>query len=179
MAVTHLGSKTVGAINIGVTLALPALAAALADLLARLAALTAQFTANVALLASLPDPTELAAAIAAAAAAAVGTITDIITNIPGPIASAQVSLGAELGLLNGIRIALEDVVNTLKAAVSAGGVHAFSVDTTNTAVAGELAAALTGGLPGGGVPTARVRGVLLLTEDPAAFAALSTVLLTG
>jgi hypothetical protein len=180
MSVTHLGSKSVGAINIGVsTIALPQLSALLADLLSRIAALQGQVTANLALIATLPDPAAMAAAIAAAAAAAVSQIAAIITSIPAPLVSANVTLGVDLAGLQSLLVALQLAVDTLTAAVSAGGVHAFRVDSTAAAVAGELSALTSGGMPGGGLPGARVYGVVLLTESPAAFSALSTVLLTA
>lgn len=176
MSVTYLGGKSVGQVCIGVAAAVPALSASLSELLARLANLQGQVTANLALLATLPDPVALAAAIEAAALAAVTQIANIIASIPAPLIQANASLGVDIAALISLRDLLVSLVADLSAAISAGGIHAWSVDSTAAAVGGELAAALSGGVPGA-LPNARVQGLLVLTDSPASFAALSKVLL--
>lgn len=176
MSVTLLGTKSVGQVCIGVAAALPVLASSLSDLLGRIANLQGQIAANLAILATPPDPVGLATAITAAAAAAASQIANIIAAIPAPIVSANVSLAADVAALLTLKASLETVVSTLTAAVSAGGVHVWSVDSTAGAVAGEVSAALSS-IPGSPLPSARVQGVVLLCVDPATAAALSTVLL--
>lgn len=176
MSVTYLGSKSIGQVCIGVAVAVPALSASLSELLARIANLQGQITANLALLASPPDPLALAAAIEAAAMAAVSQIASIIASIPAPLISANVSLGLDVAALLSLADLLRTLVADLSGALSAGGIHAWSVDSTAGAVGGELAAALSGGVPGA-ISGARVQGLLILTDSPAAFASLSKVLL--
>jgi len=178
MSVTLVGTKTVGQVCLSIALALPALSGSLSDLLARIANLEAQVTANVALIATPPDPTALAAAIAAAATAAVSQIAAILASIPGPLLEANASLSADVVALLSLKGLLETVVATFTTAGSVGGVHVWSIDSTAADVPAELSAALTT-IPGSPPATARVQGVVLLADSPAAFAALSSVLLTG
>lgn len=179
MSVTYVGSYSVASANLAIGLALPAISSLLSDLLARIAALNGQIAANATLILTPPDPTALAASIAAAAAAAVSQIASIITSIPGPLISANASLGANVAALLGLQLALQSIVDTFSAAASAGGLHVLAVDSTPAMVGGELSGLVSGGMPGGGLPTARVRGVLMLTEDPATFATMSALFRTG
>ena len=178
MTVSTIGTLSVGAVNIGVALAIPVLGSSLSEILALTASLEAQIAANLTLSLTLPDPLAIAAAIAEAAATAVAKIEEILLNIPGPLVDANLDLSAQLSLLLALSLNLKGLLATLSAAMSAGGIHAFRVDSTPASLGGEISALVSGGMPGGGLPTARVRGVLLLTEDPAAFTALSTLLLT-
>lgn len=178
MAVTFLGTKSVGAACIGVALAVPALAAALADLLSRLADLQGQVAANIALITSVPDPMAILAAIEGAVKGLVDNITGIVASIPGPLIEANATLGLDIAALLALKLQLETLIGTLTAAVSAGGVHAFKVDSTPAMVGTELAALVSGGIAGG-LSNARIQGVLFVTESPATFSALSSVLLTG
>lgn len=178
MSFTFLGTKSVGAACIGVALAVPTLAGSLGDLLSRIAALEAQVAANAAMLLSLPNPAEIAASIQSAALAAVAAISDIVTSIPGPLISANASLEKDLAVLVGLKASIESVVGTLSGAISAGGVHCFAIDSTPASLGGEVSAAIAGGISGG-LPGARIRGVMLVTEDPASFAALSAVVATS
>lgn len=177
MAWDYKGSKSLGAVCIGVALTVPALSASLADLLARIAEIQSRLLAYGNLVVSLPNPKDIAAAITAAAEQAITTIADIIKNIPGPIIEATVGLEADLAILIGLKATLEALILQLGGALSAGGFHVWSIDSTNASLAVDASAALSGGVPGAVVPGARVRGVLILTEDPGAgFAALSTLI---
>lgn len=179
MSVTYLGSKSIGAVCLSIALAVPALTPALSDLVGRIGSLQAQIAGNAATIAAPPNPVALAASLTSAAAAAVASIPLIVASIPAPLLAANVTLAADVAAL----LALKDLINAallpLSAAASAGGLHALAVDSTPATVGTELASLVSSGMPGGGLPTARVRGVVLLTEDPATFSALSTVLLTG
>lgn len=179
MSVTYVGSYSVGAANLAIALALPALTDLLSDLLSRIAALNGQITANVSLIATPPDPTALAAAIADAAANAVASIASIIANIPGPLIAANASLGVNVAALLALQTALQAIVNQFSAAASAGGLHVLAVDSTPAAVGGELGGVVSGGMPGGGLPTARIQGAIYLTESPATFATMSGLFRTG
>lgn len=179
MSVSTIGTLSIGAVNIGVALAIPVLGSSLSEILSLVASLQAQIAANLTLSLTLPDPLAIAAAIAEAAASAVARIEEILLNLPGPLIDANLDLSAQLSLLLSLSVSLNGLLATLNAAASLGGLHAFAVDSTPATIGGEIDALVSGGMPGGGLPTARVRGVLLLTEDPATFSALSTVLLTG
>lgn len=177
--VTVVGTYSVASANLAIALALPALTDLLADLLSRIAALNGQITANATLLATPPDPAALASAITAAAAAAVSQIASILASIPGPLISANASLGANVAALLGLQALLQSIVTQFTAAASAGGLHVLAVDSTPAMVGGELSGLVGGGMPGGGLPTARIRGAIYLTEDPATFAVMSTLFRTG
>ena len=179
MSVTYVGSKSIGAVCLSIALAVPALTPALSDLVTRIGSLQSQIAANAATAASPPNPVALAASLASAAAAAVASIPVIVASIPGPLLAANITLAADVASLLALQALLTSALSTLSAAASAGGLHVLSVDSTPATVGTELASLVSSGMPGGGLPTARVRGVLLLTEDPATFSALSTVLLTG
>lgn len=177
MAVTHLGSKTVGAVNPGVqTLALPALLQYLADLASRLAMLGDQLSAYADASVSFTNPLDVLAALEETIALLAAQIADIATGILPTIGTASADCNAQLGGLKLQLDALDTLVKQLEAAASTGGVHAFSVDSTPGNVGAELGSLIGGGMPDGGPPTARIRGVLLLTEAPAAYAALGSLI---
>lgn len=179
MPVAYVGSKTIGAACISIGLAVPALSSTLSDLLSRIAGLQAQINANLAAIAVPMDPLQLAAALAAAAADIATQIPQIVASVPLSSIEANVTLSSDLASLLAFKTLLESAVTTLTAAASAGGLHVLSVDSTPAAVGGELAGVVSTGMPGGGLPTARIQGAILVTESPATFAALSSVLLTG
>lgn len=174
MAVTHLGEKTVGQVCIGIAIAVPALGAALTDLLSRIAGLQGQITKNLSLIATPPNPADLAASLAAAAASVVTKIADIVAAIPGPLVQANLQLGADVAALTALKTTIETAVTTLTGAISAGGIHVYSIDAVAASLGGEIATAVGGGLPGG-LPNERVQGVMYLTRSPAALSALSTL----
>lgn len=179
MAVTYLGTYSVASANLAIGLALPAISSLLADLLSRIAALNGQISANASLILTPPDPVALTAAIVAAAANAVAQIGAIVASIPAPLVTANASLGINVAALLALQASLQTIVTTFSAAASAGGIHALAVDSTPAAVGGELAGLVSGGMPGGGLPTARIRGVAYLTEDPASFAVMSGLFLAS
>ncbi len=176
----HLGSKTVGAINIGVAaLSLPALLQYLAELQAQQAELLARLNLYVQVSATFTDPTALIAQLQAAIAALMSQIAAILAGVLPSLPTATASVNVEIGALLPKLLPLNALITSINAAISAGGIHAWSIDTTAAQLGGEVSAGVAGGLPGGGLPGARVRGVLFLTESAAAHAALGTLLLTG
>lgn len=179
MAVTYLGSKTVGAVCISIGLALPALAPALSDIVSRVSGLQAQITANLATIVTPPDPAALLASLATSYAELASRIADVVTSVPVAALEANVSLAADVALLSATKDLLASVVSTLEGAASSGGLHAYRVDSTPGSLGAELAALISSGLPGGSGSGAACKGVVLLTESPSTFAALGTVLLTG
>lgn len=177
--IKHLGSKTVGALNVGLGLALPAIAKYLTELLAQKGDLLGRLDAYAQIGASLVDPTTVLAQLKAALAAFPSQLALIAAGALPTIGNAKAAVSADLGSLGLGLSELQTLYDQLSAAVSAGGVHAFSVDSTAATVGSELQGLLAGGMPGGGLPGARVRGVILLTEDAAAFESLSKVFLVS
>lgn len=178
MSVSYLGSKSVGEANIGVALALPALATALHDLTSRLAAAESKIAANLTLISTPLKPTDLLSSLTAAVTGFASNIETIVASIPGPLLDANLSLASEIGGLLVLQAAITATVSTLTAAASAGGIHVLKIDSTPATVGSELAGLVSGGI-GGGLSTARIQGVAFVTESPAAFSAMSGVLLTG
>lgn len=171
--ISYLGNRSVGTVCLSIGLVMPSLLGALTDVASRVDGLRAQITANTTF---VPDPTQLLAGLASAASVLASKITDLVAQIPATLLEANVSLGLEVAGLLAYRDALKDTIALLEGAASAGGLHAYAVDSTCSAVGGELSSHLLTGLPAGLGPLARVRGIVLLTESPATVAALGKVL---
>lgn len=180
MAVTHLGSKTLGAVHPGLkTLALPALLQYLNDLISQVASLTSQATQYAQLLATPPNPLQLLAELKQVIDTLAAQIATIAASVLPTLTAGSISFAAQLGALELKLAGIRALHSEIEAALSAGGVHAFAIDSTPATVGSELAARVAGGMPGGGLPGARIRGVLLVTEDPATFVAMQKLLLVG
>lgn len=174
--VKFVGTKSVGAVNLAIGLALPALASTLLDLATRLSALGEQFTANANLIATPIDPLAMAASIQSAAANALLSITDLLASVPASLIDANLSLKVQIAGLEALRVSFQAIYDTLEGAASAGGVHLFSIDSTASAVGAQLSAVTAGGIAGG-LPNARVYGFAALTELPATRTSMSKVFL--
>lgn len=180
MSVEYLGSKSLGAVAIGVDLlALPQLLQFLAELLSQKGDIVARLAVYAQLTGvAITDPATLIAQLEAAILALKDQVAAIVAGAIPAIPTISAGVDAELALLLPRIAALQLIVDQLNAAVSAGGVHAFKIDSTAAEVGGELASLVSGGI-GGGLPSARIKGVMYVTESPATFAAMSGVLLTG
>lgn len=179
MTVTYLGSRSVAGVNLALATSLPALNAYVASLLAARSDLQARIETYASLSVTLADPASIAAQLAAALGTLAGTLTSIAAGALPTVSAASAGAAADLAALGVTISGVRAIVDTLTAAASAGGIHGFAVDSTAGTVGSELALLVSSGLPGGGGPAARVQGVAFLTEDPAAHAALSTVLRTS
>lgn len=175
MSVTYLGSKSLGTAVPAIGASLGAITAMLSDVANRLASVNQQISINTALTTTLPDPLGLAASLATAAAAVAGLAPLIVASYPLPLAASASLLAADLAALNALSAALNAASATLTAAASTGGIHVLSADSTGGSIGGELSAALSGVV----TASARVQGVIMLTESPAAFATMGSVLLTA
>lgn len=177
--IKYLGSKTLGAISLALGQALPALDAYLKELLSQNGELAGRLEVYARFSGAVADPTTLAAQLAAAIANFPAQLSSIALGAMPSVTTAVASVNADMlklaARLNGLRMLYE----ALSAAASAGGVHAFAVDSTPANVGPELAAEVSGGMPGGGLPGARIRGVIFLTENPATYTAMSTFFPTG
>lgn len=172
----YLGSKTVGAFAIGLsTIAYPLLLEYLASLVAKHAEIQARLAIYATLSVTLPDPAAMIAQLQAAVAALMAQIESILKGAIPAITFSGINVEADLALILPALGAIQLAKATLDAAFSAGGLHVWSIDTSASALAGEVSAALSGGLPGGGLPGARVLGALILTELPATHSALRVV----
>ncbi len=177
--IKHLGSKTVGSVSLAVGLALPTLAQYLADLLSRHGELTGRLSTYANLGIALANPAAIAAQLTSALAALTSQLASIAAGALPSVTTATASVNVDIGTIGVNLSAIQALINNLNAAASAGGLHAFSVDSTAASVGAELASQVSSGMPGGGLPGARVQGVILLTESPATFEALSALLLTS
>ncbi len=180
MSVRVLGTFSIGSVVTGIgTLAMPALLQYLSDLASQVSALQTQVRAYASLQVSLPDPATLVVSLSAALAALPSQLSSIALGALPSVTAGALDIGAQLGALNIQLTSLRSLIDTMTAALSLGGLHAFAVDSTASAVGSELGVVTGGGMPGGGLPGARVYGVVLLTELPAVFAALSVFLRTS
>lgn len=179
MSAEYLGSLSVGAINVAAALALPILTENLAKLSALQAQLVQQIAANASLQVTLLDPAALLAQMIAAVEAMLATIASIIANAKPAMVSVGIDLGAQLAALVTLVLALESIVARIAGAISAGGIHAIAIDGTAGGASNDLASLIGSGLPGGGGAGAHVNALVLVTESPSAWAALSTLLRTS
>lgn len=177
MSVTFLGTKSIGSVAPVIALTLPALNGYLSSLLAQAADLASRLNILAQMSVDLAVPS-VPAAITAALTAITSQLTSIAAGMLPTASAAIVGLNAELAGINLSLAAIRTVVDTITLAASAGGVHAFAIDSTPATVGGELAALVSGGI-NGGLPTARIQGVALVTESPATFSAMSKVFLVA
>jgi hypothetical protein len=102
--------------------------------------------------------------------------SNIEATIPSQIvASAQAGISVQAGIQAGLNAELQTLAQI---PVNAGGMYAYSVDTTGGDIASAMAAALAGGVPGS-TSGQRMRGLLVVTTTDASFDALSAVLTVG
>lgn len=171
MSATYLGGKSVGE-------AIPALSLALAQVASLLAPQSARAADVSARLASPfvpPDPLPLATALASQ----LTNLATILSQLPAADAQARISLAGDLAALQALIAPAEALVARISGAVSAGGLHLYALDGIAGQLGAELATVTGGGLPGGAGPSAQAKALVIATELPTAWAALSSVLRTG
>lgn len=159
MATEYLGSFGIGAIAIGVSIAIPGGLGFLAELQAQLAA---ALEVNL----ELTGPgIDFSAAIDAALSAGI--------TLPGLAIDANFEIIAELEA----QIALYLPLLALQAALAVGGaIHLYKHDGPVSMMGPDLAALTATGLPGGSGPAEQIYGVTIVATDPATWAALSLLL---
>jgi hypothetical protein len=146
--ITHLGSKTVGAICIGLSaIALPSLAHYLDELAAKVADYKARLDAYVKISAHFTSPAALITQLEAAILGLKDRLAAIVAGAIPAIPTATASVTADLGLVLPKFAALQLIIDELKLSLSAGGVHAYSVDGDAASVGSDLGATIAGGLP--------------------------------
>jgi hypothetical protein len=157
VSVTFLGTKSVGAFAKGFdTLALPQLLAFLNELLSQQGDLSARLAvyANIAGVA-ITDPATMIAQIEAAILAMKDQIAAIVAGFIPAIPTFSASVDATSWCSCQSSQHCRSSYDQIKAPVSLGGVHLFSVDSTPADVGGELASLVSGGIDGG-LPNARI-----------------------
>lgn len=172
--VSYLGSKSLGALNpMFASVSTGALSNFLNSLQSQFDSLSAQ-SQHYLKLAALPDPTTMAAQLAAALASIGSQLSAIALQAIPSIGTAQLEFAAQLGLIGAQLLSVKTLMADINAQLSLGGVHAFSVDGSTPATLGnELTTLIGGGMPGGGLPTARLGGVILLSESPASLTGMT------
>jgi hypothetical protein len=180
VSVTYLGSKSIGQIAIGISaLSLPQLLAFLNELLRQQGDLEARIALYVQYTGvAVTDPATLAAQLEAAILALKDQIAAIVASAIPAMPTINAGVEAELTALLPRLAALQLIYDQLDAAMKVAGVHAFRIDSKPAELGNELQALIGGGIAGG-LPNARVQGVMYLTESPATLATLGGVLLAG
>ena len=180
MSFTFLGTKSVGSFAKSLPdLALPELLAFLAELTRQQGDFSARLATYVQLSGiAITDPATLIAQLTAAIAALKDQIAAIVAGAIPAIPTITASVDADLAILLPKLAALQLIVDQINAAISLGGLHCFKVDSTPADLGGEVSSLIGGGIAGG-LASARIRGVMAVTEDPATFLALQGLILTG
>lgn len=159
MSVQALGVKTVGAVNVGASLALGQLSAAQVGAGVKLAELQARLAAAL----KPPTPLDPTAALQAVASFAVGYNPALILQ---QVAEQIPALSAEVGTQEVLVKAVVEVIEKLTAPLRAGGIHAYKYTGPASRLGQEIGAEVTGDVSG------EVQALVFVTSDPASFAAL-------
>lgn len=167
---THLGGTSIAQALPVTTLAMAPIGLALPQLTTQAAALTLAIKTPV-----LPDVD----AVVASLQAAVLNAADSLLNFPQAQVDMTATVGVELALLSSAIGALLQLQGQLMAAAGVGGIHLYSYDGTAAAMGGEVSAQIGGGVPGGMGPSAPLKAIMLVTESPATFEALSLFVKTS
>ena len=187
MSLTYVGSISVATLAIGVSLVMDQLALRIAALQGKLLELQAKIdsiTAQLDLIAqvSIPNPLALTAGLQAALAGVAQIAVQFPTATVQIGASLQADIAATLALAVSIQVELDLALALqaqLTAALSGGGIAAWSysgpVNGLGSALRGELAS----GMPTGGGATQRVDALVLACSSPADWAKLGVVLKTA
>ncbi len=170
MTTTYLGGKSVGEVVPSLPLAL----SQVSSLLAPQSAKASDIAGRLALPFTPPDPLPLLTALENQ----IASLASTLAQLPTLDASARISLAADLLSLQSLIGPAQDLVATLGGALSTGGIHAYAVEARTGQIGVELTGALVAGVPGGGGPNATAKALVLVTESPTAWAALSGVLRT-
>lgn len=182
MTTSYIGSMSVGALSLGVNLAMPSLTARLGELTAlqaELQAKVASINARIALIAevSIPNVTQLTAGLNAA----LSGVAQIATQFPQASinlsASLQADIAATLALAAAIQVkldALVELIATLNLSLSGGGIAAYSYQGRADQLGPEVGSALAGGIGGGGAQA--ISGLVLACSSPGDWAKLGVVL---
>ena len=167
MSSRYIGGYSVG----GVVPAIPLALGALTSMLAPQLAASADITARLALPFVPPNPAVLASALASQLA----NLASILSTMPTADATARINLAAELVGIAALIAPAQEIIASLTAAASTGGLHVYTLSNKTGALGADLSIATAGGLPGGGGPLATSNALVVVTELPSAWAALTAV----
>lgn len=165
MTVRSLGSLSVAQVSVGVGLVLPMLSLYQKNLITKLVDIQASLQVSLGF--GLPDPAQLLAKITALA----GDIDDILNKLPTASFIVQADLTTQIAANIAETAAIAALVAQLTAALSSVGVSAYRYDGPERSLPGELGAYLSS--------SEQCHALVLVARDPAAWAALSTVIYTG
>lgn len=184
MTTSYVGTLSVSALSLGVTLALPELTlrlGELTDLKAELQAKIDDITLKLGLIAdvSIPNPVSLALGLNAALAG----VAQIAVQFPLATVSIGASLQADIDATLALMVAIDLKISLVTAiladltlALSGGGIAAYAYEGRADRLGSELGSALAGGLPGGGGHSQTINGLLLACSSPSDWAKLGVVL---
>lgn len=184
MTTLYVGTLDVASINIGVTLALPALQARLGELngaYAELQAKLASIQSQLDLIAevNIPNPLTLTAGLQSALAGVAQIAAQFPTATVSLGASLQADIVATLALAADIQVKIDLLVALIAEftmAMSGAGIAVYAYDGRADRLGPEVDAQLSGGLPGTGLPAQSIKGLVLACSDPGVWDKLAKVL---
>lgn len=159
MTVQSLGVQSVGSVNAGASLALAQLAGLQVGATVKLGELQARLAAAL----TPPTPLDPTTALQAIGSFAIGYNPALILQ---EVAAQIPTLTAEVGAQAAVVAAVALVIDQLTRPLQAGGIHVFKYDGAAAQLGAELGAEVAGDLSG------NVQALVLVTDNPAAFAAL-------
>lgn len=168
MSVKSLGSLSVASISLGTAMVMPIITAYNASLTAKLADVTAVLALSAGI--TPVDPIKYGQMLITQAKAWIEQIPEMLKKLPAASVSVKVDLGKQEAAIGAQIAVIGKLLDQLRGALTAGGIEAYSFDGDVTKLPTELAPYLR---PGNG------NAVVLVARDPAAWAALSTVLRTS
>jgi hypothetical protein len=170
--ITYLGGQSVRTFAPAIGRAMVVVDALVAPVIGRAADLRAQLSSSAP---TLPDPTLLAASLAGALAAIPAMLA---AAAKGQVAQ-RISLAADLASAESLAAPATSLAASMGAVLSTGGLQLYAYQGSAASMGAELASAIGAGLPGGGGAKANVYALVVVTESPAAFAALGEVVRTS
>lgn len=169
MTVKSLGSLPVGSISLGTAAVLPVVTGYSASLNAKLANVTMVLSLSAGI--TPVDPVKYGEMLVAQAKAWVEQIPDMLTKLPAASVTVKADLLKQETEITAQIALIGATLGKLQAALSTGGVEAYAFEGR----AGDIGAELSRFVTGAG----QANALVLVARDPAAWAALSTVLYTG
>lgn len=165
MSMRVLGTFTVGGLSVGIDTLLPMLQLYVGWLRGQSVSLSGNIDVSAGI--DLPNPLELAEQLTAL----IKSIPQMLFEFPAASASIGAEFSLELAGIEAELLAIELPLSRIQASLSAGGIEAYAYDGPANALGAEVGRYVTG--------LENAQALVLVARDPAAWAALSTVLMTG
>lgn len=168
MTVKSLGSISVGSISLGTAMVMPIIAGYSASLNAKLVDVSAVLALSAGI--TPVDPVKYGQMLITQAEAWIKQIPDMLKKLPAASVSMKADLLKQQATIVAQIALIGTVLGKIQAALSSGGIEAYSFSGDVSRLPSELAPYLNQG---------NGHAVVFVARDPAAWAALSTVLYTG